>query len=254
MNALTKEIKEKAFEVGFKAIGITSPDRLRDLPHGWIADVKNLLSPDEILLTTKSVIMLVLHAWDKAFYMQIDSPRWKGYGLPPEEGIEGYYMIYQISQTKAWPLVWFLREKGYQAVITESIPMKTTAIRCGLGCQGKNTLLIHPELGPRIGLMAILTDAELDLDEPFKGDLCHDCDKCIKACPSAALRPYRIDVNRCMAYAAENPEGKNVVFEIRTLTEKLTIRPFRNSYLECTICMDACPIGQKAIRKLRNEN
>ena len=117
-------------------------------------------------------------------------------------------MIYQISQTKAWPLVWFLREKGYQAVITESIPMKTTAIKCGLGCQGKNTLLIHPELGPRIGLMAILTNAELDCDEPFKGDLCHDCDKYIKACPSAALRPYRIDINLCMAYAAENPEGK----------------------------------------------
>ncbi len=140
-----------------------------------------------------------------------------------------------------------LRELGHDAVVTESIPMKATAIRCGLGSQGKNTLLIHPELGPRIGLMAILTTAELEQDKPFKGDLCGDCTKCIKACPSGALKPYNIEINRCMAYASENPGGKQVPSDVRALTEKHIIRPTKCSYIECTICMEACPIGRRKL-------
>jgi len=224
------------------------------LPHGWVADVINLRHPEEVLPDSKSVIMLVLHAWDRAFYMQIDSPRWKGYGLhTPEEKIEVYYIVYQISRTKAWPMVLLLREKGYQAALTTSIPMKTSAIKCGLGSQGKNTLLVHPELGPRVGLIAILTNAELDIDEPYQKDICGDCERCIKACPSGALTPYNINIDRCVAYAAENPGGKNVPPGVRELETKRTVRPSRNSYLECTTCMDVCPIGIEAIRRLHNE-
>jgi epoxyqueuosine reductase QueG len=255
MNDLTKEIKAKALELGFKAVGVTSSDRLRGLPRGWVADVKDLQSPEEILPGTRSVIMLVLHAWDKAFFMQIDSPLWKGYRLhTPEENIEGYYIVYQISQAKAWPLAWFLRERGFNAVVTESIPMKATAIQCGLGHQGKNTLFLHPKLGPRIGLMAILTDAKLVADAPFKGDLCGDCERCIKACPSGALKPYNIEINRCMAYASENPGGTQVSPEARALAEKYTTTPSKCSYLECTICMDACPIGKDIKDLLRGSD
>ncbi|OGD55327.1 hypothetical protein A3K78_06925 [Candidatus Bathyarchaeota archaeon RBG_13_52_12] len=245
LGSLTKEIKAKALGLGFRAVGVTSTDRLKGLPHGWVADVKDLKHPEEIQSSTISVIMLVLHAWDKAFFMQIESPLWKGYRLhAPEENVEGYYITYQISQTKAWPLAWLLREKGYDAVITNSIPMKATAIKCGLGSQGKNTLLIHPELGPRIGLMAILTNAKLEADEPFERDQCGDCERCIKACPSGALKPYNIEINRCMAYASENPGGNQVPPDVRALTERYIVRPSRCSYLECTICMDACPIGK----------
>lgn len=255
MNDLTKEIKTKALELGFKAVGVTSLDRLTGLPRGWVADVKNLRSPEEILPGTRSVIMLVLHAWDKAFYMQIDSPLWKGYRLhTPEENIEGYYLIYQISQAKAWPLAWFIRERGFNAVVTESIPMKATAIQCGLGHQGKNTLVLHPKLGPRIGLMAILTDAELLADAPFKGDLCGDCERCIKACPTRALKPYNIEINRCMAYASENPGGTQVPPDVRAFAKSYTTRPSRCSYLECTICMDACPIGKDIEELLRGSD
>jgi epoxyqueuosine reductase len=255
MNDLTKEIKAKALELGFKAVGVASTDRLRSLPRGWVADVKDLQSPEEILPGARSVVMLVLHAWDKAFYLQIDSPLWKGYRLhTPEENVEGYYIIYQISQAKAWPLAWFLREKGFNAVITESIPMKATAIICGLGCQGKNTLFLHPELGPRIGLMAILTNAELVADAQLERDLCGDCERCIKACPSGALKPYSIEINRCMAYASENPGGTEVPPDVRALAERYTIRLSRCSYLECTICMDACPIGKDIEDLLRGSS
>jgi epoxyqueuosine reductase len=245
MISITEEIKKKAIESGFTSVGITSPDSMRDLPYGWVADVKNLMPPEQIMPGTRSVVLLVFNGWDKAFSLQIDSPEWKGYGLhSPEEAPEGFYVSYKVTMSKAWPLVAYLRESGHQAQLTTSIPMKTTAIQCGLGSQGKNTLFVHPEVGPRAMLMAILTSATLDVDEPYEGDLCGKCDICISACPSKALTPYNIDIKRCIAYAAENPGGAGIPEDVRELERKLIVRPTPNSFIECTTCIFSCPIGR----------
>jgi epoxyqueuosine reductase len=74
-----------------------------------------------------------------------------------------------------WPIVNSLRERGHKAIISTSIPLKTTAIKCGLGCQGKSTLLVHPEYGPNLALISILTTAQLQVDEHYREDLCRDC-------------------------------------------------------------------------------
>jgi hypothetical protein len=66
----------------------------------------------------------------------------------------------------------------------------------------------------------------------------------IQACPTGALEPNSVDVNRCMAHAAENPGKEDVPEDVRELERKLTVRPEQNSYIECTICMDAYPIGR----------
>ena len=156
--SLSEKIKHMALEQGFVAAGITNPEKLKDLPYGWVADVRDLLPPTTELPETKSVIMLVLHAWDKVFGLQIESPDWKGYGFHPlDANIEGYYISYYISMSKAWPIVSYLREQGYKAQLTTKLPLKTAAIACGLGQSGKNTLLVNPGYGPRLGLMAILT-------------------------------------------------------------------------------------------------
>lgn len=244
MMDLTREVRQRAREAGFKSVGITAPENLRDLPYGWVADVKNLRPPEEVLPGTKSVIILVFHRWDKAFSLQIYSPMWKGYGFhSADEEIEGYYMSNQVTMNKAWPIVCMLRERGHQAVISTSIPLKTTAIQCGLGCQGKSTLLVHPEYGPKLGLMAILTTAQLDANEPFREDLCGDCTICIEACPTGALEPYRLNIKRCLTYAAENPGKKDIPLDVRELEKRLIVRPTKNSYIECTTCIDVCPIS-----------
>jgi epoxyqueuosine reductase len=246
---LTQEVRQKAQEAGFNSVGITAPENMQDLPYGWVADVRDLRPPGEILPGARSVIVLVFHAWDRAFFLQIKAPMWKGYGFhSPDEGIEGYYISSQVTTNKAWPVVSLLRERGHQAVVTTSIPLKASAIRSGLGCQGKSTLLVHPEYGPRLGLMAVLTTAELGVDEPFGEDLCGDCTRCIEACPTGALEPYKVNINRCMAYAAENPGKEDIPEDVRELERKLTVRPTQNSYIECTICMDACPIGREENR------
>jgi epoxyqueuosine reductase len=253
--SLSKNIKQMALEQGFVAVGITSLEHLGELPYGWVADIRNLKHPRDELPETKSVIMLILHAWDRVFGLQIDSPMWKGYGFhSPDEKIEGYYISYMISMNKAWPIVSYLRENGFKAQLTTSIPFKTTAIACGLGQSGKNTLLVNPDYGPRLGLMAILTSAELDTDEPFIEDLCEDCTRCLDACPTKALTPYHIDIKRCLTYAAENPGKTDLPSDVRELEVKLITTPTSNSYIECYICADVCPVGEEQVRKYRRKS
>jgi epoxyqueuosine reductase QueG len=242
---LTQDLKQKAIDVGFVSVGISNPNILCDLPYGWVGKITKLRSPEEELPTVKSVILMCLNAWDKAFYLAVDSPNWQGYGMHhPDREFESYFFDSEIMKNKAWVIVDYLERRGFDSVVSSRIPLKTAAVKCGLGCQGKNTLLITPRLGPRVGLISVQTAAELDIDEPYKEDLCGNCEKCLRACPTKALKPYRLKINRCMTYSAESPHSSDVPEDVRKLEKKLIQRPTSNSYIECTTCIDVCPIGK----------
>ncbi len=245
MKSLTQEVKQKALDVGFVAAGISSPSMLQDLPYGPVRKIKELVRPSDELPTVKSVIVNVFHVWDEAFHMTLDAPEWRGYGLhSPDEKIESYFFGSVIMKNMAWEIVDFLRRKGFEATVTLDIPLKTAAVKCGLGSQGKNTLLVTPTLGPRIGLIGVLTDAELEIDKPFETDLCGDCRRCLTACPTKALEPYTLNVEHCIVYSLESPLTDDVPPHVREMEKKLSLRPTSNSYIECSRCMAVCPVGR----------
>jgi epoxyqueuosine reductase len=148
-------------------------------------------------------------------------------------------------KNKAWTLVDFLHRRGFKATWTFDIPLKTAAVHCGLGVQGKNTLLITPEYGPRVKLIAVLTDAVLDTDSLRVDDFCHDCDRCIRVCPTNALEPYRLNLTRCIVYSSESPDSDDVTEDVRQAEKRLLSRPTSNSFIECTRCIDVCPVGKE---------
>jgi epoxyqueuosine reductase len=242
---LTQEVRQKAMEAGFVSVGILNPSTLQDLPYGWVGRMINLRPPEEIMPTVKSIILLCFNAWDRAFNLAIDQPNWRGYGMHgPEEKFESYILYYEIMRNKAWMIVDYLTKRGFDSLISLGIPLKTAAVRCGLGCQGKNTLLIHPTYGPRVRLVSVLTTAQLEIDEPYKEDLCKNCEKCVIACPTQALEPYKLKINRCMTYSAESPHSPEVPDDVRKMERRLVQRPTPNSYIECTTCIDTCPRGR----------
>jgi len=245
--SLTRDLKNKAREVGFALVGVSSPERLRSLPRGMVSKIVNLRSVEEEFPSAKSVVLLGFHVWDKAFNLAISAPGWLGYGMhDPSEHFEWYQFYYEIVKDMAWSLIDFLRKRGFESVLSLRIPLKPAAVTAGLGYQGKNTLLVTPNFGPRVRLVSVLTTAKLDLDEPFTEDLCKECEKCVIACPTKALRPYELTVNRCMTYSAESPHSSDVEHDVRVLERKLLGRPSPHSYIECTICIDACPIGRSS--------
>lgn len=245
---LTEDLRKKAFEVGFAAVGISTPDMLQGLPHGKVWDIYSLHYPEEELPSVKSVILLGYYVWDKAFNIQVDSARLSNRGTHAnmvKKRYESYQLYYEVMKNKAWIVSDYLAKRGFESKQSLSIPLKTSAVKCGLGCQGKNTLLVTPNYGPMVRLISVLTTAELDVNEPFEEDLCHDCQKCVTACPTKALEPYKLKVNRCMTYSAENPSAKDVSEDVKELERKLVQTPTSCSYIECTTCIDACPIGKR---------
>ena len=116
------------------------------------------------------------------------------------------------------------------------------AQRAGLGWQGKNTLILHPGRGSYFFLAVLLLDVALaDVwDEapaprsarPIVADHCGSCTRCLDACPTQALEPYRIDARRCLSY--------------QTIERKAPVEAAYRGQTEgwafgCDICQEVCP-------------
>ncbi len=66
--------------------------------------------------------------------------------------------------------------------------LKDAAVLAGLGCIGRNNLLITPELGSRVRLRALTLDASLPSTGPSDFDPCARCDApCRRACPQGVF-------------------------------------------------------------------
>jgi ferredoxin len=243
----SKEVKEYASGVGFSLVGILDLEQLRALPVGDVAGLKTLVSAEKELPTVRSGIVLGYRIWDSVFNIHTLDPRWRGAGLHPVDDRFEFHQLYsEVIGFKAWRVAAWLKDNGFDAVPSNGMPLKRAASLAGLGKQGKNTLFVSSLYGPRVRLGAILTSAELESDRITVSDMCVNCDRCIRACPTKALKPYDLTIRRCMVYATENPESSDVDPDVRALSDKLTIRPTKGSFIECTICQDACPVGRDA--------
>lgn len=91
----------------------------------------------------------------------------------------------------------------------------------GLGWIGKSCALVTKEVGPRLRLGTVLTNAPLAPGTPA-ANLCGDCTLCTDVCPAGAIlgRPFderedlslRFDFHKCDAYLTETRQtfGKRI--------------------------------------------
>jgi len=206
--SLEQDIKNKALELGFDAVGLTdaSPIGRDHMEHflAWLEsgcagplhymhrNQEKRIDPTKLLEGARSVIVVALSYKPPVGVTAV--------GWAPPAGPMG--RIAQFAQYEDYHS-FIKRLLGELAGIiqnrtggshrfklcVDSSPLaeKALAVRAGLGFIGRNHLLIHPQLGPQILLGELLTTAELAPDEPARGD-CGDCDLCLRACPTGALR------------------------------------------------------------------
>ena len=137
--------------------------------------------------------------------------------------------------------------------------MKDAAVLGGLGCIGKNNLLVTPQFGSRIRLRVMLLDKDLSSTGILDFDPCNNCKEyCRQKCPQKAFdekvyfpeeyklgelpgRTGKYSRIKCNIQMKKNTEnGKDVDFEIAGSDKKgLEIR-------YCRICELVCPVGKSS--------
>lgn len=65
--------------------------------------------------------------------------------------------------------------------------LRLAAYCAGLGEVGHSGMFLTPEFGPRQMFAAVITDAELEPDPLFAGEICDKCMACVKECPGRAI-------------------------------------------------------------------
>jgi epoxyqueuosine reductase len=112
------------------------------------------------------------------------------------------------------------------------------AARAGLGWIGKNTnLLTHQPAGSWVFLGALLSDAELEADEPIRSS-CGACRRCLDGCPTGALvAPQTIDARRCISYLTIEHPGELDAWSAQALGSWI---------FGCDVCQEVCPVNAEA--------
>jgi len=164
----------------------------------------------------------------------------------PASSISQYALIpdyHKVVRDKLQQLLEFIRTRHHGTVnaiiAVDSAPLfeKAWAATAGLGRTGKNTLCIIPGHGSYIFLGEILLDIDLDCQPKRLPDPCHECDRCIRACPTGAITaPGTIDARRCISYlTVEHKDEFTPEEEIMVGTH----------LFGCDICQEVCPHNQQ---------
>ena len=166
--------------------------------------------------------------------------------------------IEETFNIKTHKLSYFIEKGG--------IYLKDTAVLAGLGCIGKNNMLVTPELGPKVRLRALLLEEDLTPTGPIDFDPCDGCEEfCRKACPQNAFEKIVISSaetgiaslpgrsgcysrSTCLIQSSQSSEDDedSGIDENEMLNPAVDVEDIdktKNYYESCRLCEFACPVG-----------
>ena len=241
----TSYVKNTALSLGFNYCGISKAEKLDDDArrleswlnngfHGKMSYMENYfdmrVDPTKLVPGAKSVITLLLNYFPSKKQKE-DAPKVSKYAFGND--------YHEVIKSKLKIFLQLLKEnigeingRGF----TDSAPVleRTWAEKSGLGWVGKNGNLITKNNGSFFFIATLITDLELEADDPFIKDYCGTCTKCIDNCPTDAILPDKvIDGSKCISYFTIELKDMLIPDEMKG--------KFDNRMFGCDICQDVCP-------------
>ena len=242
-------ITEKSLELGFSQCGFakyTPLEEYRDFYNKFVSEKRygtlqyleryagERMDPAKVMPGVKTIIALALN-----YFPEREIPRDYNFIIAKYAYGLDYH---QVMRDKMGSLLSFMKsfsENCHARAFVDSGPVleKAWARRCGIGWQGKNTLVINKTAGSFFFIGILMTNLEMEPDAPGT-DRCGECEQCIKACPTGALDiPYQLDIPGCISYQTIENKGETMVITGNNITD---------SVYGCDICQDVCPYNHFA--------
>ena len=248
-DALARDIKTWARELGFQQAGIADPDLGADEARllAWLAAVRHGEMAYMARHGVKRSRPGLLHPGTlRVISVRMDY--WPARAAPADRVLEAAELAYVSRYALGRDYHKVMRKRlqklceriartvgpfSYR-VFTDSAPVleKPLARAAGLGWTGKHTNLIDREAGSWFFLGEIYTDLALPADAAG-ADHCGTCRACLDACPTGAIvAPYELDARLCISYLTIELRGP-IPVELRPLVG--------NRVFGCDDCQLVCP-------------
>ena len=238
-------IRGTAQSLGFDYCGIAKAQQLDDdarrleswLNKGFQGSMSYMnnyfdlrIDPSKLVPGAKSVITLLLNYY----------PSEKQNSSAPQVSKYAYGKDYhEVIKEKLKTFLQLIKENigdVHGRGFTDSAPVleRRWAQKSGLGWIGKNGNLITKNNGSFFFIATLITDLDLEADDPFAKDYCGSCTKCIDNCPTDAILPDKvIDGSKCISY---------FTIELKDLLMPDDMKgKFENKMFGCDVCQDVCP-------------
>lgn len=202
--------------------------------HGGMAYMENhfdmRVDPTRLVPGAKSVITLLMN------YFPAETQNEESYRISKYAYGNDYH---EVIRGKLKEFLHLMNEQigevhGRGFVDSAPVLERAWAQRSGAGWIGKSGNLITKQAGSFYFIATLITDLELEYDDPFVKDFCGTCTRCIDACPTDAIMEDRVvDGSKCISYYtielkdAIIPEGMKGKFD--------------NWMFGCDVCQDVCP-------------
>ena len=245
---LKEKIIQLSQEIGISKIGFTTADDFAYLEKSLRAGVeegrttgfehKNIeerLDPKLSLASARTIISIAV-AYPRRLPQQPQKTAFRRGKITPNSwGLDYHYILQDKLERLARGIEELTANVEYKGMVdTGALVDTAVARRAGIGFIGKNGLVISKEFGSCMFLGELITNLELEPDQPVDYD-CGDCNRCVEACPtSCLLGDSTMDARRCLSFQTQDKGMMDLEFR----------KKIKTVIYGCDICQICCPYNK----------
>ncbi|MBM7636861.1 tRNA epoxyqueuosine(34) reductase QueG [Streptococcus saliviloxodontae] len=245
---IKEEIKKIAAEIGISKIGFTTADDFDYLEKSLRLGVEEgrttgfehkvieeRIKPKLSLASAKTIISIAVAYPNKLPVQPPKTDYKRGKITPNSWGLDYHYVLQDKLNRLAAAIEELTQDFEYKGMVdTGALVDTAVARRAGIGFIGKNGLVISKEYGSYMFLGELITNLEIEPDQPVDYD-CGDCRRCLDACPTSCLiGDGTMNARRCLSFQTQDKGMMDMEFR----------KKIKTVIYGCDICQICCPYNK----------